>query len=107
MSIKIEVRKFVNAKGNKVAAIVKVEGMKSRWELPDEYTKHEPCTWFGDGKIEHTQGHESVHVGYEYPYERIVAMIEQVKKCGDHLHEVNLRIKKDIAEWTKNETFTI
>ena len=107
MTIKIEVKKFVNGKGIKVASIVSITGMKTKDELPTEYTTHEPCTWIVDGKIEHTQGCRSMYIGYEYSYDDIITMLDQIKKCGQHLHDVNIQVKKDIAEWTKNETFII
>ncbi|MDD5616348.1 MAG: hypothetical protein PHH85_09120 [Candidatus Methanoperedens sp.] len=105
--IKIEVQKYVNGKGEKRAKIVGVEGMLTKSELPTLYTEYEPCTWLDGDKIEHTENVSSLNIGWGYSYEEIVRMIEQLKKCGEHLHEVNLQIAEDKKTWPKTEIFLI
>jgi len=112
MNIKIKTEKIV-LRGVAYRKVIEMSGVLPKGELPEEYivgrnhSGEKPRIFAQGDAIIVCSYAGSLFVGRAYLEADFQQSLAAIKAAGDHLHDINIRIKHLQQEWKGEETFII
>ena len=109
MRIKIKTEKIVTIEGITSRKIISIEGCLPFENLPHEYKHKSEESCYMRGSVLTLKGSlTNLGIGSSPITESAFPdTLEYIKKCGDNLHEINMKINKLKESWKGEETFIV
>ena len=119
MAIEIKLEKIWDRQHGLMYEVEDIRGAMEEEGLPDEYLRGfprafiEPCPELGPEprrklliRYNCTSAYR-LYIGYQYTKEEMEARLAALRECGNRLHEIRARQKREAKGWQGEETYII
>lgn len=101
--------KNVNERGVKKHLVTRIEGVLDRDKLPLQYTRvnrEDAAIWKSGNGVQYwdtNNGYVCIYPGEILTTEHTGRLLDIAAKAGHRLHDINMKIKKDMENWEGKE----